>query len=143
MDYIKLWFEYSTLVRDFQNVFEFMIHDLSFSHYRIFISYSKESEQLLRDFKFCLSIFETGIERNPSEVILAKQLEMFRERMVQRFKRDVIDELSPDTFMEEFGVKAAMYMSDAEAARGSQSTRKMVQDYYLGIQIVKSENPGY
>lgn len=55
----------------------------------------------------------------------------------------MIDELSPDTFLEEFGVKAAMYMSDAEAARGPQSTRKMVQDYYLGIQIVKSENPGY
>ena len=55
----------------------------------------------------------------------------------------MVDELSPDTFMEEFGVKAIMFMSDAEAAKGPQNTRKLVQDYYLGIQIVKSENPGY
>ena len=85
MDYVKLWQEYSTLTRDFHSVFEFMINQLSINHYRIFISYARDVEQVHRNFNLCVQIFEQGVMKNPSEKNLHKYLEMFRDRMIQRF----------------------------------------------------------
>ena len=68
---------------------------------------------------------------------------MFRERMVQRIKRDVVDQLYADTFQDEFGVKSSLYLRNAEESQGLESTKKLVADYYKGIQIVKGENPEY
>ena len=53
-------------------------------------------------------------------------------RMVERFKRDVSNELTSDGFAEGFGVKKGQYQDKID----KMEVADLVQDYLTGIEMV-------
>ena len=54
-------------------------------------------------------------------------------RMVERFKRDVSNELTSDGFRESFGAKKAQYQDKI----AQMEVADLVQDYLTGIEMVR------
>ena len=56
-EFVKLWSEYTQLVQDFENCFEFMISHLNIKFYSMFINYSSMIEKYRRNFSKCLALY--------------------------------------------------------------------------------------